>query len=434
VSSVLIVNHEPLTDRMSGPSIRNWELATILAQYHTTTLTAPGPPRRTSDRFAVVPYDQQTLPALVNRHDIVLAIGYLVGVQPSLWMARHLIVDLYDPTLLEALHQNSDSSLAQRNAIVTDVARALTRAIQVGDIFICASERQRDFWTGWMGAAGRINPQIHAADPSLTKLLRVVPFGLPSDPPRATRQVLRGVVPGIGLQDFVVLWGGGMWNWFDPICLIKAAAQVRSRLPELRVVFPSMRSPSPLVPEMSIAQRAIDLANELGLTGSTVFFDTGWVPYEERASLLLEANVGISLHQCDVETRYSFRTRVLDYLWAGLPVITTEGDSMADLVREAGLGLVVPAGDVDALGAALLELANDKDRRRHCAERARMLASRFEWPNVAQPLLDYCADPARAPDLIPDGPRLQQSRSRKPGLRKFVALVARFLPLSMPVR
>jgi hypothetical protein len=40
--------------------------------------------------------------------------------------------------------------------------------------------------------------------------------------------------------------------------------------------------------------------------------------------LLREADIGVSLHREDVETRYSFRTRVLDYLWAGLPIITTE--------------------------------------------------------------------------------------------------------------
>lgn len=413
---------------MTGPSIRNWELATVLSTAHVTTLAAPGMPRRTSKQFSVVPYDDHTLPSLVDKHDIVMAIGYLVGAQPRLWTAQHLVVDLYDPTLLEALHQNSDSSPAQQQAIVADVAHALTRALQAGDMFLCASERQRDFWIGWMAAAGRINPPVHAEDPSLVKLLRVVPFGLPPDPPRPTRHVLRGVVDGIGPSDFVVLWGGGIWNWFDPISLINAAAQVRSRLPQLRVVFPSMKSPSPLVPEMTTARRAVELAAELGLIGSTVFFDTGWLPYEERAALLLEADVGISLHQLDLEARFSFRTRVLDYLWAGLPVITTEGDSMADLVRDTGAGIVIPARDVNALAAAIIELAENESFRHNCGERAHGLARRFQWPTVAQPLLEYCAHPMRAPDRGAEEQRARQRRHRIPWLRKGLSLVARLKP------
>lgn len=192
--------------------------------------------------------------------------------------------------------------------------------------------------------------------------------------------------------------GGGIWNWFDPLTLIRAAALLRDRLPGLRVVFPAVQSPSPVVPPMRMAAEAVRLAEDLGLVGSHVFFGTGWVPYERRGQLLLDANVGVSLHQDDVETRYSFRTRVLDYLWAGLPIVTTTGDSLAELVAAEQLGAVIPYGDHQAVADALLQLAEDDEWRRSCSQRARAAAQRFTWPQVAQPLLDYCDAPERAPD------------------------------------
>src|SRR5206468_8785633 len=106
-----------------------------------------------------------------------------------------------------------------------------------------------------------------------------------------------------------------------------------------------------------------DLATELGLTGTHVFFNEGWVPYEERQNYLLEADIGVSTHLDHVETAFSFRTRILDYLWASLPIVATEGDSFATLIEAEGLGLTVPAQDVGALETALLPLLDDPARR-----------------------------------------------------------------------
>jgi len=53
-------------------------------------------------------------------------------------------------------------------------------------------------------------------------VMLVVPFGLPSEDPVAGRPVIRGVWPGIGPEDWIVLWGGGLWDWLDPLTLIRA--------------------------------------------------------------------------------------------------------------------------------------------------------------------------------------------------------------------
>jgi hypothetical protein len=49
-----------------------------------------------------------------------------------------------------------------------------------------------------------------------------------------------------------------------------------------------------------------------------VVFHEQWVPYDERVDWLTDADIGVSLHRHHLETELSFRTRVLDYLWAGL--------------------------------------------------------------------------------------------------------------------
>ena len=125
----------------------------------------------------------------------------------------------------------------------------------------------------------------------------------------------------------------------------------------MRLYFLGLAHPNPDVPQMRMVGQLRALVDELGLEGSHVFFNDGWVRHDERADHLRDADVGVSTHLDHIETEFSFRTRILDYLWAGLPIVTTGGDAFADLIERAGAGWVVPPGDVVALETLLARLA-----------------------------------------------------------------------------
>src|SRR5439155_20645751 len=110
------------------------------------------------------------------------------------------------------------------------------------------------------------------SDPSLRSLVDVVPFGIEVEPPRSSTRVLKGVVPGISTEDKVLLWGGGIWNWFDPLTVIRAVARVSQTRDDVRLYFLGLRHPNPAVPAMEMERRATALAAELGLTDRIVFF------------------------------------------------------------------------------------------------------------------------------------------------------------------
>jgi glycosyltransferase involved in cell wall biosynthesis len=162
---------------------------------------------------------------------------------------------------------------------------------------------------------------------------------------------MKGVVPGIGPHDRVVLWGGGIWNWLDPLTVIRAVHRLRR--PEVKLFVLGTTRPNAGVPTMAMQMRAVALAEELGVLGTTVFFNEGWVPYERRAAYLLEADVGVSAHLDELEARFAYRTRLLDCIWAALPIVTTDGDSLAELVEHHGLGLVVSPEDIEGYAVAI---------------------------------------------------------------------------------
>lgn len=407
---MLIVSHEALGAKMSGPAIRYWQLACALAKKHSVCLAVPDDPALERKGLEVMGYQRaggHSLSRLAADADAIIVAGFLLRRYPFLKeTGKPLIVDLYDPFILENLEIHKTKPVDTQMETHTVNLSVLNEQLRLGDFFLCAHEAQRDFWLGMLAANNRINPCTLADDCTLRRLIDVVPFGLPEDPPQHRRQVLKGVTPGIDTEDKVVYWGGGMWEWFDPLTAIHAIVQAAEVHSDLRLFFAGTRHPNPDVPPMRMCEAARQLSDDLGVTDQLVFFNE-WVPYEERANYLLEADIGISLHFEHVETRLSFRTRLLDYIWAGLPMVVTSGDTLSELVAERQLGLTVEPGDVAGVRDALLSLLEESDLRRDATSRFSGVQSDFTWERVAEPLMTFCDEPYRAADRSclspPDG-------------------------------
>jgi glycosyltransferase involved in cell wall biosynthesis len=397
---IAIVTPDVVADRMAGPAIRAWNIARVIGRDHDVELFSTRRCDRASTSFRCGLLTRGDAHDVADSVDAIVVQGDVLRTHPALRRARvPIVVDLYDPFHLEVLEQTRGMEPLERRAAVGTAIDVVNEQLRRGDFFLCASERQRDFWLGQLAGAGRLNERSYDHSPDLRRLVAVVPFGVDDAPPVHERQVLRGVVPGIEDGDDVILWGGGIYNWFDPLSLLHAVDRLRARRPRVRLFFAGVQHPNPAVPQMEMNARARALAGELGLVGTHVFFH-GWIDYGERQNVLLESDLGVSTHHNHVETDFSFRTRILDHLWAGLPTVATAGDVLGERIAAADAGLTVPPEDVDALCAALATVLEDDAGRVAMAEAARSLGAQLRWSNVTEPLAEFCAGPVRAPDLL----------------------------------
>ncbi|HEY8721620.1 glycosyltransferase [Pengzhenrongella sp.] len=429
---ILVVTGEPLLDRMAGPAIRAWEIAKALAPEHEVKLASTGGAKTTHDDFEVIAVGGSGLRELTDWADVIVFQGFLLEAAPWLRGGSKIIVaDVYDPFHLEQLEQARDLGSEGRSTSVRETTRILNEQLRRADFMLCASAKQRDFWLGQLAGQGRVNPTVYDEDQSLDSLISVVPFGIADEPPVQQRHAIKGTVPGIGVDDKVILWGGGVYNWFDPLTLIHAIDRLKVAHPEVRLYFMGLKHPNPGVPDMRVAWETQELARELGLTDRHVFFNEGWVPYDQRADYLLDADLGVSTHFQHVETAFSFRTRILDYLWATLPIVATDGDTFGTLIRAHGLGRVVPAKDVDSLVSALEEMLYDDAAITDVRANVREFAAGYIWSSVLEPLVKFCRVPRRAPDLALEVVSSPESRKRskkpRPSVREDLALAKAYL-------
>lgn len=433
---VLVLTGDALTERMAGPAIRAWNMADVLAAEHEVRLVTVNPLCAPPEApFDVAKARQRDLSPHIAWADVVVLQGHALELAPELKKdssTKIVVCDMYDPMHLELLEQSKDDTDEQRELDLIGVTKVLNTQLERGDFFLCASERQRHFWLGHLTALGRLTPSLYDSDPTVKSLLAVAPFGLPGKPPQKTASPIRGRLAAD--TDKVIIWAGGVYSWFDPLTLIQAMDRLRHKHSDVRLLFLGMKHPNPEVPTMDIGARTRALSERLGLTGRHVFFNETWVPYAERQNWLLEADCGVTTHYEHVETTFAFRTRVLDYLWTGLPIVTTTGDSFADLVANEGLGMVVPPEDPDRLADALDAVLYEPEVAAAARERIAVVRERFTWETALEPLVSFCRNPSPAADRLPGAAPLVRNPPLGLGgaIRRDLDLVRSYLDTGGP--
>jgi len=411
VTRLLVHAADAVGTEMSSSGIRSYELARALAHEFDVTLMAPGDLRGLDATFELRPPSSKTRDFLA--FGAVIAQTLPPDVMRALARADvNLVFDLYIPVLHEALASAAVEPTWRSRAYARAAATQQRLALRTGSAFVCASERQRELLLDALAGLGRISSDAPRDDPSLRDLIDVVPFGLREDFPDG----LPASLPGVGPGDRVLLWAGGIANWFDPLTPIRAMAEIAGSRADVKLVFLSLSPPRGAPTAMAV--QAVELAESLGLLGRNVFFNEHWVPYTERHRYLVAADIGISAHFQGLESRYAFRTRLLDHFWAGLPTITSSGDVLGELVRDRALGVVVEPGDVAGWVAAMRELLDETVRQR---VRANVAAIRPEltWSRAVEPLVRLLRRPG-SPIHVP-----LPDRARSAAARAQVAIMLR---------
>jgi hypothetical protein len=116
------------------------------------------------------------------------------------------------------------------------------------------------------------------------------------------------------------------------------------------------------------------------MLGKSVFM-VDWVDFDKRLEWYQGANAVISINQPGEENVYSWRTRIMDYVWGGVPIITNGGDPLSDQLLQANAALQISTEDdsiVEVIGNLLSQPAKLLQAKKSLAK----LRQDFYWENV----------------------------------------------------
>lgn len=371
MSRVLLVCPEPLGHgHPAGVGVRFVEIARVLlGDGHDVLVLSPDAGRIDGCRADHISFESFAAHSIES--DVAVVQGHVANAFFQHAKPIPTVIDLYDPFIIENMNY-----WAERGAEVFQYDHlTLMGSLVRGDFFLCASEAQRLYYLGLMTATGRLNPMLFERDPRLESLIRLAPFGVLAPRPLAPQ------------SSHDILFGG-VYDWYDPVRAIDAVARVRESIPDATLTF--TRHPNPdITPQGKLAE-AMQHAKKKHY--EFVRFEP-WAAYAERAEYFEKFALALLTFPRSLETDLAMRTRIYDYLWCGLPIVTSSAPGTDEMLVRYNAGVVIHDDAVNAFASAIVSILRDRPRYDAMREGAHRFVHDHQWDRTLAPLREFCRAP-----------------------------------------
>lgn len=385
--NILVISHDKVGPSMAGPGIRYHKIATHLSKKHEVTLAVFNPSYianigKTS--YKAIDIHAQRFKEEFAKYDVIIAL-WLSDEMIEFAKSKNivLIFDLYAPVPVEDLVQRVFGGNVSKESDY-DYDQMLSNYghfIKNGDFLLTSNEQQRDFWIGYAFSIGKINPSRQVKRP-IDSYFGICPIGIDMTEidNLSKKDLLTKRIPDIKQKDFVIVWTGGIWDWFDAITPLRAMLDITKKgRVDIKLVFLGTKHPNDDVPAMAETEKARVFATEHNLINKSVYFLDGWLPYTDRIYYLKRANLALYAHKPSVESRFSHRTRMLDHILMALPTIATKGDYFSDYIDEHDLGISVEPFDHKAMANAITTIHDNTKRYESIKRNIIVKQPSFTW-------------------------------------------------------
>lgn len=407
LARIAITAPDVLDAGASGQGLRHLGFARILAQEHRVDVLAPGNPGLPTGSAVLVRDPREQLSSLRKADFVITANAVLARHLPR--VRGGLVFDLYDPSVIEALTIDAMAPGTQHERIKGQ-SWALRYALRHGSHLLCANNAQRDLYLGMILGLNLARTSvavsgINLSERDLLERIIVAPNGVDDDPlpDRLHAREQLGIAP----SDVVLLWGGGVWDWLDPRTILHAVKAAHEQSPGLRLIFLGLRRGGHIDSSARRSAELIQYCEQLGLLGSVVRINEEWVKASDRSVYLAASDAGVIGQDPHLESRFAFRTRLIDCLWGGLPVIAAGSDPLTEEGVTEGWAVRCPPGDVGAATDVIRRFAQDsawRDELRAAAARGRDSRS---WERTTEALRTAISNQA----VVTRGDRVSRSVS-----------------------
>ncbi len=166
-----------------------------------------------------------------------------------------------------------------------------------------------------------------------------------------------------------LIYTGYMGGWDGLDMVLQALPKVKEEIPDIRTLIIGWTTP---LYETYLK----NLVQELKLDNSVYFL--GLKKYTELPTYLKESDIGLAVFKPIELRKYAFSLKVIEYISAGLPVITTKGLEMEHFVNKYNCGEAVNF-DKDEIAKSIILLFKDKQKYNTYSQNAKRYSKEFDW-------------------------------------------------------
>jgi glycosyltransferase involved in cell wall biosynthesis len=103
------------------------------------------------------------------------------------------------------------------------------------------------------------------------------------------------------------------------------------------------------------------------------------VSFDQRADWYLDSDAVILINKIGVENTMAWRTRLVDYVWADLPIITNGGDPLSEILKTEKAVEILPSLETKNLAKSLENLAKSPEQLESFAKNMNKVRKRLYW-------------------------------------------------------
>lgn len=298
---------------------------------------------------------------------------------------KPLWIDLYGDRVSEG---QVSSHTRKSNRGIKILFQYLDIILRQADAYSTCSTPQKFEVVGQLGMVERLNRETIGYD-----FVHAILPGAPSQP-REIRETIQVRGEKVPEDAFIVLWCGGYNVWTDVQTLFWGLNDAMERDPRIHYVSAGA---AVSMQNNNSYERLLDLINRS--PNKHRFHMLGWQPSSVIPGLYQQADVGVNLDASHYETMLGTRTRLVEMMHHGLPVITTLGCELSYIVKNQELGLTFRIGDAKAFANQIRALAKDQSLQQKLAQRASdYTRHELSFEQTTQSFLEWASEPSFAPD------------------------------------
>lgn len=129
-------------------------------------------------------------------------------------------------------------------------------------------------------------------------------------------------------------------------------------------------------------EQLLKRAASVGFGGSIEY--AGWVAMDDLSGYFARSDIALFPFDDTLINRTKCSVKLIDLLAAGVPVVADAVGQNTEYIRHNETGVLTPAGDVDAMAQAAIDLERDRARaQRLGAAAARDVRERFNWERLS---------------------------------------------------